>query len=129
MKFRIAYHPVWEQTLTVAEKKKYEQILSKYSSDNTSTSICTVVVKQKKNGGMVATVLICNGSETELKLTTTRVKVNNKENTSHASAEFTIDVIIPAYSAMPWSFVFKPDDVFGNVIANDEWTVQIFPVE
>lgn len=129
MKFRIAYHPVWEQTLTVAEKKKYEQILSKYSSDNTSTTICTVVVKQKKNGGMVATVLICNGSKRELKLNTTLVKINNEDNTSHANAEFTIDLIIPAYSAMPWSFVFKPNDVFGDVIANDEWAVQILPIE
>lgn len=129
MKFKIAYHPVWEQTLTVSEKEKYEQILNNYSSDNTSISICTVVVKQKKNGGMVATVFICNGMNTELKLVKANVKFKNEDNTSQANAEFTTNMIIPANTAMPWSFVFKSEDVRGKVISNEEWIVQISPVD
>ncbi|WP_438317987.1 SLAP domain-containing protein [Sporosarcina sp. FA9] len=129
MKFKIAYHPVWEQTLTVPEKEKYEKLLSNYSSESTSISTSTVVVKQKKNGGMVATVFICNGMNTELKLIKANVKIKNEENTSQANAEFTTNMIIPANAAMPWSFVFKSEDVIGKVVSNEEWIVLISPVD
>jgi len=128
MKFKIVYHPVWEQTLTVPEKEKYEKLLSNYSSESTSVSTCTVVVKQKKNGGMVATVFICNGTNSELTLNKAYVEISNKENTGIANAEFTTNLIIPTEAAMLWSFVFKPEDVIGKVITNEEWTVQISPI-
>ena len=125
MKFKIAYHPVWDQTLTVLEKEKYEQLLNRYSAGGPTISTSTVVIKQKKNGGIVATLFICNGFNQELYLQETIVKIVSPTNAIIANAHFTPNLSIPPHSAMPWSFIFSRENVKCTVSPDEEWTVEI----
>ena len=125
MKFKIAYHPVWEQTLTAREKEKYEQFLNRYRTGGPAISTSIVVIKQKKRGGLVATLFICNGFNTELYLQETNVKIVSATNGIIANAQFTPNLLIPPHTAMPWSFIFPKENVKCNVISEEEWTVKI----
>lgn len=127
MKFNISYHPVWEQTLTNPEKEKYEHALAHYNSDEQSTSISPVVINKKKNGGLVATVFICNGSNTKLVIQETTVEVLNDENNRIANAVFIPKLTIPPYAAMPWSFVFSPHQVTSTETPLNNWSVRLSP--
>lgn len=128
MNFKIAYHPMWEQTLTAPEREKYEQLLDHYTTGEPSISTSTVIVKQKKNGGIVATIFICNGLDTELHLQETIVKVIGSEKSIYANAHFTVNLTIPPHKAMPWSFVFKPEHVTKNLTPEISAEVQIRPI-
>lgn len=129
MKFNIKYHPVWEQTLRAHEKEKYEQFLHQHQSYDLAISTCPIVVKRKKNGGIVATVFICNGLEDMLSLQETTVKVLRANNKTIASGRFTLNFTIPPNTAMPWSFVFQPSEVINSVEDNDNYTVVLTQVE
>ena len=128
MKFKISYHPVWEQTLTTPEKEKYEYALAHYSSDKQSTSICPVLINKKKNGGLVATIFICNGSNAKLEIQKTTVEVLNEEENRIANAMFTPRLTIPPYTAMPWSFVFSPLQLTNTQTPLDNCSVLISPI-
>jgi len=128
MNFKVAYHPMWEQTLTIPERKRYEQLLSHYTTGSASISTHPVIVKQKKNGGIVATIFICNGLDTELHLQETIVKIIGPDQSIYASEHFTVNLTIPPRKAMPWSFVFKPEHVTDIVTPEISADVQIFPI-
>lgn len=129
MKFNVAYHPVWEQTLTELEKETYEKFLHQHKSQTSMISTCPVVVKQKKNGGIVATVFICNGLEQVLTLQETVVEVLQSDNETIAREHFTLNFSIPPKSAMLWSFVFQEALVNGVVKMNHTYTIELGQVE
>lgn len=129
MNFNVMYHPVWEQTLTALEKENYEKYLHQHKSLEPMISTCPVIVKQKRNGGIVATVFICNGLQDTLSLQETTVKVLQANNETIASEHFILNFTIPPNTAILWSFVFQLDKVNGVVEANCNYTIELAQVE
>lgn len=126
MNLTIAYHNVWEQTLTRAEKEKYGYLLGNYNSTNQSVELHPITIKRKKSSGYVATVFICNHTHSSITIETTTVKIMSPTGMI-AEEEFSPKLSIPSLHAMPWSFVFSPSNVFSNEVETNGWTVHLHP--
>lgn len=124
MKLTMAYHPVWEQTLTNAEKDKYECLLNNYKGQTQSVLLHPITIKRKKNNGLVATVFICNGINLDTEIKTITVKVMSANKTI-AKEQFSLQLTIPSLQAMPWSFVFQPSNVYCDESPNADWTIHL----
>lgn len=124
MKFEITYHPVWAATLTKSEQEKYESLLGQYHSEEQAVSISPITIKRKKNGGIVATVFICNGTDAIVKIDKTDVSLVANKNIV-ADEQFTPLLAIPSLKAAPWSFVFSPTHIMTNEMPSNDWEVKI----
>ncbi|MHA6260776.1 SLAP domain-containing protein [Sporosarcina sp. CAU 1771] len=125
MTLQIAYQSVWEQTLTIQEKLKYESLLNKCTLKQEASFTCPIAIKGKKNKGIVATTFICNNSETVLHLTNTKAELLDEHKNLIAEENFELLLEIPPFSAMPWSFVFNPTHVKRDVSTTETYSIQL----
>ncbi|MBE1554700.1 SLAP domain-containing protein [Sporosarcina limicola] len=125
MTITLAFHSVWDQSLSALQKEHYEQLLADFTLIDESVSAFPILVKRKEKGGIVATVFICNGFDTPLHIQQIFVNVSNGNLAIVASHLFTPTIVIPVRAAMPWSFIFPPHTVQSNVTQNEQWKVQL----
>ncbi|MCJ7842586.1 SLAP domain-containing protein [Lederbergia sp. NSJ-179] len=108
----IHFHPVWEEQLTEKEKDKYIQKAKSLPITKDAFTVTPIMTKYKKNGGLVATVLLHNGFDNDLHVTKQWVRVLDRTHKTIAEETFTIPLHIQAMSSQPWSFVFSNNMVF-----------------
>lgn len=129
MTITLAYHSVWKRALSASQKEYYEQLIDTYTLKEQTISIFPILVKQKKKGGIVATAFICNGFDKTLHIDQAFVNILKATNEVIASHLFSPNIHIPPYAAMPWSFVFSPEDVQCDDVPEKQWTIEVKPID
>lgn len=122
---QLSFHPVWECKLTNKQKEEFLELMESLPPAKNDFEATMVRGKHKKNGGVVATVLLRNSSCEPLDIEYANVQIKDKENEVIATECFTPDFFIEAGSTMPWSFVFSKKSVqkAGENPAN--WQIKV----
>ncbi|QTD41795.1 SLAP domain-containing protein [Sporosarcina sp. Te-1] len=119
---KLHLHPVWEQTLP--EKGKAELTAAFLTlPPSHSFGAFPFLIKRKKNGGVVATVFLQNGTVYPVAFEQIQVLIYD-EKKRMAQHIFEESLVVPASSAMPWSFVFPPASTEEGEI-RDQLTVVV----
>lgn len=106
---KVDFHPVWEEKVEPAER---ERIIAFADTKSIVPDALTTELyrgKYKKNGAIVATVLIGNGYTAERHVTGVTVRVFSQAGDLLAVEDFTLNLRIAAGAFQVWSFVFKPE--------------------
>ncbi|WP_164525442.1 SLAP domain-containing protein [Siminovitchia acidinfaciens] len=123
---KLSFHPVWEHKLTNEQKKEFMEILNSLPPSEIDLEAVPVRGKYKKNGGVVATVLLRNSSHEPLDIKCVKVEITDHENEVIATESFAPDLHIEADSAMPWSFVFAKESVQKRSVDSINWKLNIY---
>lgn len=123
MQFPLIFHPVWQEKLSNDEKANYQKYAEELSDSD--TPLLPIRINEKKNGGLVATVFIQNGKETNWLLTSAIVTVYDEMGQICAVEQFPVKLDIPPKSMMLWSFVFAPTSRLNKNTPSDKWTVYL----
>ncbi|MBB4825615.1 SLAP domain-containing protein [Sporosarcina luteola] len=103
---KLHLHPVWERTLPEKGKAELTAALLTLPPSHEFGAF-PFLIKRKKNGGVVATVFLQNGTVYPVAFEQIEVQVYDKKK-KIAQHRFEESLVVPPYSAMPWSFVFPP---------------------
>lgn len=106
----IQFHPVWENKLTQKQKEEFSRAVQNFPPSPAEYSAVLFRGKYKKNGGLVATVLLKNGLSHDLHIEKIKVKILEGKSVI-AEGIFSPDIHIDADCAYPWSFVFSKEMV------------------
>ena len=113
--FTLYLHPVWENVLTTKEKNAYTDHLQTIDCQKRGFFASPIRMKQKKNGGFVATVFIVNATDNLVETKTMGVEVIDIEGSVVAAHNFTENLIIPSQCSLPWSFVFPTNCIHAEL--------------
>lgn len=118
----LQFHPVWESTLTEKQKEAFSQAVQNLPPSSAECSAVLFRGKYKKNGGLVATVLLRNGLSHDLHIENIKVKIL-EGNAVIAEGIFSSNIHIYTDCAYPWSFVFSKERVYSVNSDPDKWHV------
>lgn len=122
----IDFHPVWDEQVTDLERERLLQFASGKIIEQDMLSIILFRGKYKKNGAIVATVLIGNGYDRMIHLKKVHVEVLAQDGEPIARESFTTDLQIKANAWQPWSFVFQKESMLTeDKSKNTAWIVEI----
>lgn len=107
---QIQFHPVWENKLTEVQKREMIDFAKSLSKPSNGLEAALVRGKYKKNGGLVATVLLLNGQEHALEIDRIKVQITSKSEII-AEDVFEPNLHLEPNTAQPWSFVFSRESV------------------
>lgn len=113
MSTTLCFQSVWDRTLTSLQKDKLRKLSQTLPTVNNRLSVSPVVVKRKKNGGIVATVFLQNGYAHPYNVDDTTVQIVSEKGVVIAVNNFKPSLTIPAKSTMPWSFIFPAEVVIN----------------
>lgn len=108
---KLSFHPVWDSKLSNEQKEGFLEVMKSLPPAKSDFEAVLVRGKYKKNGGVVATVLLRNVAHESMDIEHVQVEIADHENEVIARECFTPDLHIEARSAMPWSFVFSNQSV------------------
>ncbi|ARD47717.1 hypothetical protein SporoP37_05900 [Sporosarcina sp. P37] len=120
---QIVFEKTWEATLSDQQKQAFIHQFELKKSVGAEVTITPILLKRKRNGGLVATVFLQNNRPDVLSLRETAVHVLNEREELAAEENFSLNLDIPAFTATPWSFVFLPAYVETTEEPNDGWKV------
>ena len=104
---KLHFHPVWEQTLPSKGKAELTAAFTAIPPSH-SFNASPYLIKRKRNGGIVATVFLQNGTAYPISLDHVQVQLE-QQKMRLAQHNFDESLVIPPNSTMPWSFVFPPE--------------------
>lgn len=122
---QIVFEKTWEATLSDQQKEAFVQQYETKRSVHEEFTVTPILVKRKRNGGLVATVFLQNNRAELLSIRETTACVVNEHGEIVAQGNFSLVVDIPAFAATPWSFVFLPTYVSTMEEPTDKWKVFI----
>ncbi|PIC64530.1 hypothetical protein CSV79_06110 [Sporosarcina sp. P13] len=122
---QLVFEKTWEATLSKQQKLAFIQQYATKEPLNDEFTVSPILIKRKRNGGVVATVFLQNNRSTELAIRDTDVYVVNEFGDIIAQETFSLSLDIPPYAATPWSFVFLPGQVVSDEEPTDEWRVEV----
>lgn len=112
---KLHFHPVWEQSLPSKGKAELTAAFTALPASH-SFIASPYLVKRKRNGGIVATVFLQNGTAYPVTLEQVQVQLYQQKKRL-AQHKFEESLVIPPNSTMPWSFVFPPKSTEDGVIS------------
>ncbi len=122
---QIVFEKTWEATLSDQQKEAFIYQYETKRSVNEEFIATPILVKRKRNGGIVATVFLQNNRAELLSIRETTVCVINECGEIVAQETFSLSLDIPAFAATPWSFVFLPTCVESAEEPTEAWQVSI----
>lgn len=122
---QVLFEKTWNETLSEQQKQAFIQQYNIDQQINGGLSASPILIKQKRSGGLVATVFLQNNSDEAVSVETTTVELHDENGDTAASETFALSLKIPPFTATPWSFVFSSDHVRTSVAPTDLWTVEI----
>ena len=122
---QIVFEKTWEATLSDQQKEAFVHQYETKRSVREEFTATPILVKRKRNGGIVATVFLQNNRAELLSIRETTACVVNEHGEIVAQGNFSLDLDIPAFSATPWSFVFLPTYVSSIEEPNEKWKIFI----
>lgn len=120
---QLHFQDVWERTLSNRQKEELTQLVQSLPAAKTEFDLLPILLKYKKNGGLVATVFLRNNSDQSVSINTLHPYIQNTSGELVAEQSFDLQLTIPAASALPWSFVFAADRVRLHGIGPDDMTI------
>ena len=122
---QIVFEKTWEATLSDQQKQAFIHQYETKRLVHEEFTATPILLKRKRNGGLVATVFLQNNRDELLSIREATVCVVNERGEIAAEEEFSLSLDIPAFAATPWSFVFLPTYVDSMEEPNDRWKVRI----
>ncbi|ARF16886.1 SLAP domain-containing protein [Sporosarcina ureae] len=122
---QIVFDATWEATLSDQQKQAFIHQYETKRCKQEEFTATPILLKHKRNGGLVATVFLQNNRDEVLSFREATVCVVNEQGVTVAEETFSLTLDIPPYSATPWSFVFLPTHVDFIEEPTDEWKVII----
>lgn len=126
---RLHFQEVWDRTLSLNQKKELDNAFHLLPKATQDFELTPFRMTSKKNGGLVATLFLRNETEEALTLRLLAVQLVTGSETIAAEFSFQLPLVIPAHSAVPWSFVFPPESVFLSEACTQEMTAVIRKLE
>lgn len=121
----IMFEETWEATLSDQQKQAFIYQYETKRSVHEEFTATPILLKRKRNGGVVATVFLQNNRDELLSIREATVCVVNERGETAAEETFSLSLDIPSFTATPWSFVFLPSCVDSTEEPTDEWKVII----
>lgn len=122
---QIVFEETWEATLSDQQKQAFINQYETKRSVNEEFTATPILVKRKRNGGIVATVFLQNNRAELLAIRETTACIVNERGETVAQETFPLSLDIPAFAATPWSFVFLPTYVDSIEEPAEGWQVII----
>ncbi|MDV6379322.1 SLAP domain-containing protein [Sporosarcina sp. GW1-11] len=122
---QLVFEKTWDATLSEQQKLAFIQKYAMKEPTNDEFTASSILIKRKRDGGVVATVFLQNNRSTKLAIRDTNVSVVNEFGDIVANEMFSLSMDIPPYTATPWSFVFLPGQVVYDGVPTDEWKVEV----
>lgn len=122
---QVIFEKTWEDTLSDKQKQAFIQQYSMKDMVNGGFTASPILLKKKRNGGLVATVFLQNNSSVLLSLNEISAHIENDSGETVAEEYFALSLEIPPYAATPWSLVFSPDHVKTADEPLDSWRVLV----
>lgn len=122
---QVLFEKTWNDTLSDQQKQAFIQQYNIDQPINGGLSASPILIKQKRNGGVVATVFLQNNSDEAVSIETLTVELHDERGRTAARETFSLSLNILPYTATPWSFVFSSDRVMTAETPADSWTVEL----
>ncbi|PIC57376.1 hypothetical protein CSV80_08835 [Sporosarcina sp. P12(2017)] len=122
---QIVFEATWEATLSDQQKQAFIHQYETKRSVQEEFTATSILLKHKRDGGLVATVFLQNNRDEVLSIREATVCVVNGRGGTAAEETFSLSLDIPPFSATPWSFVFLPAYVDSIEEPTDGWKVII----
>lgn len=122
---QVVFEKTWNDTLSEQQKQAFIQQYNIHQPINGGLSASPILFKQKRNGGLVATVFLQNNSDTAASVEAITVELLDENGDTAARETFSLSLDIPPFTATPWSFVFSVDHVMATEAPTELWTVEI----
>ncbi|PIC81938.1 SLAP domain-containing protein [Sporosarcina sp. P1] len=122
---QIMFEETWEATLSDQQKQAFIYQYETKRSVHDEFTATPILLKRKRNGGLVATVFLQNNRDELLSIREATVYVVNERGETAAEETFSLFLDIPSFTATPWSFVFLPTCVDSTEEPTDGWKVFI----
>ncbi|WP_153731728.1 SLAP domain-containing protein [Sporosarcina obsidiansis] len=122
---QIIFEKTWEDTLSDQQKQAFIQQFKTKEPINDVFAASPILLKRKRNGGLVATVFLQNNSSTKLSIREITPCVLNDQQDIVAKANFSVSLDIDPYTATPWSFVFSPEHILSTEEPTISWQVSV----
>lgn len=122
---QIVFEKTWDATLSDQQKQAFIHQYRTKRSVHDEFKATPILMKRKRNGGLVATVFLQNNRAELLSLREVTVSVVDEQDQLVATENFTLSLDIPAFAATPWSFVFMPSYVNLIKEPTDAWQVLV----
>jgi accessory Sec system S-layer assembly protein len=115
----------WERNLTLEKKQALKKIISNLPKVNDGEINFTIINSNWDNDNLNVTILIRNGHQNSINISTLPLKVRDMNNNEISSGVFNFDSFsIKGNASKPWTFVFpseliksKPDNLNGIKIS------------
>ncbi|ARJ38438.1 hypothetical protein SporoP8_05925 [Sporosarcina ureae] len=122
---QIMFEETWDATLSDQQKQAFIYQYETKRSVHDEFTATPILLKRKRNGGLVATVFLQNNRDELLSIREATVYVVNERGETAAEETFSLSLDIPSFTATPWSFVFLPTCVDSTEEPTDGWKVFI----
>ncbi|WP_301109708.1 SLAP domain-containing protein [Sporosarcina sp.] len=122
---QVIFEKTWEDTLSDKQKQAFIQKYGMKDMVNGGFTASPILMKKKRNGGLVATVFLQNNSSVLLSLNEIFAHIENDSGETVAEEHFTLSLEIPPFAATPWSLVFSPDHVNTVYEPLDSWKLVV----
>ncbi|ARF13759.1 SLAP domain-containing protein [Sporosarcina ureae] len=122
---QIVFEATWEATLSDQQKQAFIHQYETKRSVQEEFTATPILLKHKRDGGLVATVFLQNNRDEVLSIREATVCVVNERGDTVAEETFSLSLDIPPFTATPWSFVFLPTYVNSIEEPTDGWKVII----
>ncbi|PIC98413.1 MULTISPECIES: SLAP domain-containing protein [unclassified Sporosarcina] len=122
---QIVFEATWEATLSDKQKQAFILQYETKKSVHEEFTATPILLKRKRNGGLVATVFLQNNRNELLSIREAIVCVVNEHSDVVAEETFSLSLDIPPFAATPWSFIFLPTYVHSIEEPSDGWKVII----
>ncbi|GKV65053.1 MULTISPECIES: SLAP domain-containing protein [unclassified Sporosarcina] len=122
---QVIFEKTWEDTLSDQQKQTFIQQYSRKDLIKGGFTASPILLKKKRNGGLVATVFLQNNSSVPLSLRVITAHLINELGETMAHERFSLSLEIPPYTATPWSFVFSPEHMKSAAEPADTWSVLV----
>lgn len=115
---QLVYHPAWEKQLSIQDRKLIENVFEQtynVQHDILETPFIRAAFNHKNE--LLVTVLIHNFTHRAIGVNDKFVQLSQGE--LFFEQKFTLPTRIAAFSSMPWTFIFEPNEAFTELDLTD----------
>ena len=105
----LIFEEKWDRTIAERDRQMFEEIYAKHPIEEGKLQFIPVRIAFNHRNDLLASVCIVNGTD-DWKLEN-RLLFYYEDNELVAEKHFTHKLIVPANTAVPWTFIFTPDSM------------------
>ena len=115
---QLVYHPAWEKQLSHKDRQIIEDVFeATYDVQNDILETPFIRADFNHKGQLLVMVLIHNFTHRAIGITEKYVQLSQGD--FFYEQKFTLPTRIAAFSSMPWTFIFEPNEQFSELNLTD----------